>query len=655
MNKNFSLKNKKIISLYELIVKFFCFTFVIAFAEMLFSCSSALEDSYYSKNSKDSPLSVIINNYDFYNSCSVAANDNARLIIAPSTYSISGISKFLIEGMDTTNPSNTISQEISINSSGEGTISDITKSFWIFTLHAYSDSDMTNEVLKGSASVDTSQYASVAFTLSSEGLTTPGSCEIALDYDSNYASFFDDMVGEIHINLCKAITLEIVKELAVITTETDLDSFIDGSGYLIEESTIAPGAYIMTMYFYQIANSTASKIGFFSAGFIVEPGRCTTQTVTIPHIIATIPDAPENLVVYRDDSTLTADSYNAVVRWDDVSNNEEYFQLVIREYDSDSATTGTRTILNASTTDYSNFYSSKTFSVDGVGYVSGNLFYSSEEIVVKLATGKLYDFEIYAVNTYGSSAACIRSESSDIAEDAAFGSMTGFAEPGDSNPYMRVNTFTLSYALENGKLITSLGNAFTGQTYIEYKIYTGTATSLMLPATIVDPDDSSFSAQGGWPVCYYGSLSQGWTKWVKNGSSAAVTSVSSFTNQTFYAEYDIELSPAIYFDDSAMYVTYGSTANSSLYGTGTALSSGGSVSTGYVTITIDRNSSPNSVFTRYDFYVNGSQVSYNTDVGSNTLVSYTIPFLFNGTFTLQVSGSYNEQYFYSKEFSLTVE
>ncbi len=630
-------------------MKFLAAVAFLLMAEMLFSCSSALDENAYFFKTSDKGLSIIINNFN--SSSEDNLSSSSRIIIAPSTCTLDGVAKFVIEGVDTANPSNTIRQEIAISSSGVGTISDITKSFWMFTLHAYADEAMTKEILQGSASVDTNQNASVSFTLSSQGLTTAGSCAITLAYDSNYGSVFTEMVGEIHAYLCDAISLEVVKDIVSISSAADLASFVNGSGYLVEENSLNPGAYILTMAFYNIANSTAKKIGFFSAGFIVEPGRCTSQTVTVPHIIATKPAAPKNLVVYRDDSTLTPDSYNAVIRWDDESNNEEYFQLIIREYDSDSATTGSRTVM-----DYSN-YSTKTFASDGIGFIDGSLNYSSEEIVLKLGTGKLYDFELYAVNTYGSSAACSRSLSSDISEDSEYGALTGFAAPGDSAPYKRVNTFVISYVLENGTLVTSLGNAYTGQRYIEYKIYNGSSTALIIPADIVDPSDSAYSNQTEWPVCYYGNLSQAWSKWVESGSpTTAVTSVSTFTNRTFHAVYNVTTSTDLYFDNAKMYVTYGSTPSESVYGNSGAitLSSGASVSTGYVTITIDRSSEPNSTFTRFNFYVNGTLQSYDTSGAGTTAISYTIPLLLKGSYSIQVSAAYNEQYFYSNDFELTV-
>ncbi len=616
--------------------------------EMLFSCSSALEDSS-AVSSDCKGFSIVIDNYNSTTQKSASSN-SSRLIIAPDTCEISGVSKFILEGLDSLNPLNQISQVIAIDGSGVGTIESVAPSFWHFTLHAYSDEECTTEILRGSASVDTRQAASVSFTLSSSGLTTPGSYDLTLKYTDTGATAFDEMVGEIHVVICDAVTLETVQEIAVVSTAANLTKFTDGTGYIITDNEIAPGAYILTAHFYQIANSKATKIGFFSAGFIVEPGRNTTQTVTIPHIIAVKPEAPENLKAYRDDSTLNADSYNAVIRWDDVPNNEEYFQLVIREFDSASATTGVRTVL-----DYSN-YASKSFAADGIGYVGGSLVYNSEEIVLKLATGKLYDFELYAINTYGNSVACVRSASGNIDSDPTYGAMTGFDAPGDSAPYKRVNTFTISYSLENGRLITERGTAYSGQNFIEYKVYKGSDTALMIPATIVDPSDSTYSSQTEWPVCYYGNLSQGWEKWVASGSDTAVTSVSTFTNRTFYAVYDIQTASSVYFDNDAVHVTYGSTAADSVYGSGNdvVLSSGDSVTTGYVTITIDRGSEPSSVFPRFDFYVNGIAQSTYTGGAGTSSISYTIPLFLKGSFTLQVSGTYNEQYFYSDEFVIKV-
>ncbi|MCR4735009.1 MAG: hypothetical protein K5829_08410 [Treponema sp.] len=643
MKEVFMLKNKKMTSLVKQSAKLFFISLAFIAVEMLFSCSFAYDYNCSVRKSSEG-LSIKITNYS-------VSDDDSRIIIAPGTCTLSSINKFVLKGTDTLNPSNTISQTVSIDDSGQGSISDLSKSFWFFELHAYSDSEGTNEILWGTASVDTRINSTISFTLSSCGLTTAGSSQITLTYDTSHASDFDEMVGEMHVYLRKAASMEVVQELAAITSEADLDKFIDGNGYVINESSLTPGSYALTIEFYQIANSSAIKIGFYSAGFIVEPGRQTVQSVTIPHIIAMPPAAPENLKVWRDDSTLTSESYNAVIRWDDSVDNEEYFQLVIREYSSSVATSGEGTVLNSSN------YASTTFASNGIGYVSGSLFYGCEELVLKLSTGVLYDFELYAVNTYGTSSACNRVLSSDLSSDSSFGAMTGFSAPGDAAPYQRVNTFTISYNLSNGKLVTSLGNVYSGQIYREYKIYTGTSTTLLAPADIVDPTDNAYSSQTEWPVCYYSSLSEPWQKWVVSGSTDAVTSISTFTNRLFYAVYELATESTIYFDSDYLYVTNGATSAESVYGTGTDAKGATSLAVGsYITLTVNRASAPNSQFGRFDFYVNGVAQSYSlvSSGSSETLITYTFMLPLKGSYTVQVSGSYNEQYFYSQEFSFTV-
>mgnify|MGYP002625868346 FL=1 len=465
-------------------------------------------------------------------------------------------------------------------------------------------------------------------------------------------SYFTEMVGEIHAWLCDQNTGEHLYRFAEVTTASDL-ALWRTSGYLVSNNSIEPGHYVLEITFYQIVNSTSKRIGFWSEILVVEPGRQTVQTITIPDIIAHKPADPTNLMMYRVENSLSADSYNAVIRWTDASNNEENFVLKIYEYDSTSTTTGNVThIITPSN------HQSLTLTDDGIGYVAGSVCYSSEEYVVKLRTGRLYDVQIYASNSYGVSSTVSRVASTDISNDSTYGNLIGFGVS-NSAPYTRVNTFCLSYYLENGKMLLGRSNAYTGQTYYEYKIYTGSTTTLLVPATI-DPDDTLLADQEDWPILYYGTIAQPWTNWYADGDStqAAVTSISTFTNRKFHAVYDMQTSVELYFDDDAFYLTKGATEAGSYYGTGTNIKNSLTISKGdFVTITIDRSATPNSEFTRFDYYINDTAQDYEllTLPSAQTYVTFTTQFPLKGTFKLTISGAKSDQYFYSEEYVITVE
>lgn len=645
MNKYFLTLNKKIDSHFK--HRFNICLSVMALFSLLFivSCSNALTDSFIVSKS-GSGVSVVITNYE-QNSGAYSART-----IAPDTYLMADIAKFIVEGESF--DGDTYESQIAISNSGTGTIVGLKPSVWNFILHAYSDSACTNEVLRGYAAVDTTYITEVSFVLSSTTVTTEGSCSLTFNYESSASAIFNETVSEIHAWICNPSTGEQIVRLAAVTSAEDLAAWLDTDGYLAERSSLEPGNYLLKVIFYQTVNSTTQKIGFWSDILIIEPGRQTTKSITIPDIIARKPDAPSNLKIYRADATQTKDYYNAVIRWEDNSNNEEEFVLTIKEYASSSAYTGS-TVATLNSTNYQSI----SYAADGVGYISGTLFYGSEEYVVKLSTGKLYDIELYAKNSYGKSATITRVGSTDIAGDAAYGDMTGYGVS-DSAPYLRANSFALTYDLEDGKFLSSLGNLYTGQNYIEYHIYTGTNTALLSPAEITNPSDNTLASQTSWPVCYYSSLDQGWLSWYADGDSTktAVTSVSTFSNRKFHAQYDITNEVELYMDSDAVYITSGSTSAGSIYGTGTDIKGTANISAGtYVTITIDRSAAPNSEFTRFDFYVNDTQQSFTTLTlpSGESYITYTMLLSLKGTYTLKVSGAKNEQYFYSEDFTFTVQ
>lgn len=645
MNKYFLTLNKKTDQLFKHCLNGFLSVIAVFSLLLIVSCSNALTDSLFVSKS-GSEVSVVITNYEGNSGA------NSARTIAPNTYLMSDIAKFIIEGESF--DGNTYSNQIAISNSGTGTIVGLKPSVWNFILHAYSDSACTNEVLRGYSTVDTTYITEVSFVLSSTTVTTEGSCSLTFNYESSASTIFSETVSEIHAWICNPYTGEEIVRLAAVTNAEDLAAWLDTNGYLAERSSLEPGNYLLKVIFYQTVNASTQKIGLWSDILIIEPGRQTTKSITIPDIIARKPESPSNLRIYRVDATQTKDYYNAVIRWDDNSNNEEEFVLTIKEYASSSSYTGTPlATLNSSN------YQSISYAANGVGYISGSLFYGSEEYVVKLSTGKLYDVELYAKNSYGKSSTITRVASSDIAGDYSYGNMTGYGVSA-SEPYLRANSFVLTYDLADGNFISSLGKLYTGQNYVEYHIYTGTDTSLLSPAAITDPSDNTLASQTSWPICYYSSLDQGWLSWYADGDSnkTAITSVSTFTNRKFHAQYNIINEVELYMNSDAVYITSGNTDILSRYGTGTDIKGTTNISAGtYVTITIDRSVAPNSEFTRFDFYVNDTQQSYNTVTlpSAESYITYTMFLSLKGTYTLKVSGAKNEQYYYSEDFTFIVQ
>ena len=284
----------------------------------MFSCNNVVNGVVSQKTG----VSIFVTNFS-------ELNMGTERSLAPSSLSISDIDSFTISGEDL--DGNTISQSIIINSDGTGTIYDVSVSVWVFTLHAFKDG---SEVMCGYATVDTRTTWEVSFTLSSEGVNASGGFDLTFIY-SDSAGFAS--VYQIDLSLCNTTTLEAVYTFGTISGSTNLAKWT-GTGYNLTGSDIDSGYYILAVKFYGLdSGSLATQIGVYSDIVCIEPNRTTTKTVTISNdILYKKPDAPSDLYVYRDDSSLSSDYYTAIIRWTDNAPNEEYNVLKVYTYSNTS-------------------------------------------------------------------------------------------------------------------------------------------------------------------------------------------------------------------------------------------------------------------------------------------------------------------------------
>lgn len=608
---------------------------------MIFACSSPLDSRYVSDYSRDEGLSVVISNFKTYSDTTL--NASARTI-APSSFSSSGIAKYVITGEEVYD-GDRCEQTIAINAGGQGTVTGLKKSFWNFVLHAYSDNACTNEVLHGFAAVDTTYEDTVSFVLNSIDLDTKGSLDLTFTY-SDSASFAKANVDQINIYLCDPLSCDINSAPVVRVVSSGFDAWTS-SGYNLAVSEINPGYYLLRIDFY--SSSTGSQVcaGTYSELVDIEPGRETSDSVAIPDILLLPPEEPENLKVYRIDSSCTPDSYNALIRWDDLSINEEYFCINVYEYNSSNYAAGSL----VASIDKSN-YSSLSLENDGAGYVSGSVLYSSGEYVLKLKTGKLYDFEICSKNSYGSSAVVSRTSSADIASDASYGSLKGFGKS-NASPYLRVNTLALTYNIGGGTYKTLIDEYIIASTFCEYYIYKNAAIPLIQPVAITDVNDMSH--QAAYPVLYFNTPEQDWHEW-QDSDGNQISQITSFQNITVYADYNLTSDASIKLEDSTVSVTYGASSAASYPRTGTDADGVTGLTTGtYVTLAVNVSDSSNASFTSYDFYINGSrQASVSsstvTTIGGTNYVLWTFQIGLNGSYTAKIAGVSGGTSYYSGEY-----
>ena len=599
---------------------------------LFFSCTSAIDGTVQAK----SGLSIIISNFNQI--------ETARLI-SPGSFDINDVKKYKIDGEDL--DGNKLSQSIEIVN-GTGTLQEVTNSIWSFVLHAYSDTSGGNEVLCGYASVDTTHTSIVSFVLDSVGLEKNGSYDLTFTY-SGFADF-ENVIKKFSIELQNTVTYSTVSGYTVSSVDPDEISEWVSGGYNVT-GTIAPGYYYLVVRFYGFNElNQYIEIGTYSDILDIQPNRLSSDVVDISDVLYLKPDAPDNLKVYRLEKSLKEDSYTVLLQWDDLSVNEESFEIQAITYDAN-----TTTQTKVSTINVENF---TTFSLqeDGINWVGGSLCYGSGrgECQLRLQTGKIYDFKICAVNSSGKSDYQERKASVDTNINA-YGDLKGF-DVSAASPFQRINTFAVIYNLMGGTYRTAPGVTKTDRTLIEYYIWNGAATELFEPENIPD-GTTSVSDIPAYPIIYFGNFEQKWLTWttVRDNTSASIASLPSsiHSNIEVFAIYQGVASPVMTgLDETKINIKYGvsqETLNNNFENNSTLSID----NIKYLVITLERNSEPNSLFTSFNFFVNGT-VQYTVDYPTESSISYTIPIPFKGTYTLQVNGYYSNAWYYSQEYTFKV-
>lgn len=338
--------------------------------------------------------------------------------------------------------------------------------------------------------------SSVTFNLSSYGLTTAGSYDITIKYtgsawnDDKYSftwGLYDNITGEPRGTTGTLNTAPTTVASADAKAIHITDNFYKASG-----TTVTPGSYVFGVYIY---NGT-DVIGYASDTLIVEPGRKTTATLTLDeNILQTIPLAPTDFIAQKIDESVNGDFYDVRFAWTDASDNEESFELILREFEDTAATWGTFDAgATISDTTYVKVYTYSSIlelkgATDRIKYVAGSLYSGSSELVLRFPTGTLWDAQIRSKNSIGTSETVARSADTAAATaleyDATLDSatsakttlnaydtkkVTGYGVS-TAAPFKHISLVKISYALDGGKLKTGSSETFSGTTYVEYKIY----------------------------------------------------------------------------------------------------------------------------------------------------------------------------------------
>lgn len=591
---------------------------------------------------------------------SVSNQNNLHALIAPDTLTRPDIAKYQIEGESLSGKKLPLA-DVTLDTDGKGKLENIEVDDWTFTLHAYTvDSTTYTEVLKGTSTCmlkSGTDVSSVAFTLSSYGVSTTGGYSITIGYTGGaWNNSYTFTYG-----VYNSTTGESVTETSV-TTGTDAivydpDHTDTHPGKTVTGSGLAAGSYIFGV---RISKGSAT-LAYVSDVLIIEPGRTTEGTLIFGDVISTLPAAPSGLIaqeLLNNTYKPEGDYYKVRLYWKDNAINEESYELIVREF-TDTSTEWEAYTENADDTTISAAFGTRYDFADiltltrdnndfNIGYVAGSLYAGSEELVLDIPTGRMYDFQIRAKNLIGTSASIVRVKNDTttlayLADTASAtqtkistiaGACTGYdISDGAATPtfYKHVNLVQTSYSLDGGTLKITSAETFAGDVYVTYTIYDLKYTAY---TTATSPDPTAYSSTY-LPLLKatdWNSLKKenadwsGWNTDIARVATPVEYNINGYKNITVVAQYgssitdvditgvDIETLPTL--ADANITCFYGddpATANTNACKDGTITIARGADAK-YVTVTVA--SSATDIFKKYDLYVNGSLINSRTS-GAN--------------------------------------
>lgn len=574
--------------------------------------------------------------------------------IEPDALTTTGVSSYKIEGTASTGDS--IALTAITVSDGKATLN-LDPAIWSLTLHAYNASD--KELLRGYASVDMRKGgSSVTFTLSSTDVTTDGGVSLKCQYApvtgfgavaSFTAGLYDTQTGKPVMTDAETPATTVVTD----STAADLKKFYqtaagadatvsggtsDAEGYTYAAATVAPGTYTFGVTF---CNTAGDEIGYYSDYVLIEPGRTTESTVLMQNVIATVPTAPASFTAKMVENSGKDGYFNVLFDWTDSSTNETYFKIVVKKYAS---------LTDASPTEYATYDSSFIESSDRV---SGSLFAGNKSCVVRLPAGCLFDAEIYAVNKAGASAARARSATT----DAVGSGYVGYAAPGTG----RINCVQLSYNLYGGTLTTASNTTYTGTTYVEYAVYTGSNIALKTINAVV--------ASGGtqtYPTLVYkiGSNSYDFQYWVDNtDGTTKKTETNGFNNiyvKACYNSATVTIASLVELESDRVSATVCASDATPAPATDDSCKDGtvDASTTKKITLAVLAPTTGQHTFSQYRFILNSvimSETAADNTSGKYTSYTFATNKIESGTYQVTVAG-YDEttRKWYSNTFTVTV-
>ncbi len=532
----------------------------LAMVLVLAGCSGLINGSISSDDSiKKGTIGVSLNEI------------SSRAAIAPTTLKVDGteINHYLVTGTSKTGLSFT-SEDLTPAAVKAGTakMADVPYDDWTFTMTAYGDATTDKPLLRGTSvcNMKSAGETTVSFTLSSYDIDTLGSYSIIIKYTgsawkANTYSFDWGLYDPITGNVLTATGASSDAAAATSVGSDAADAIHTADDYYVANTTnVNPGSYVFAV---RVWNGS-TQLAYASTGLVIEPGRVTSGTLELDDdIIQSLPLAPSGLFAQRLDDSIDGDYYDVRFAWTDNSNNEEGFELVLRTFTTTSEDWATfpedATITNTTVMKLYDWGSILTLtnSTDTVKYVSGSLFSGSQELVLRLRTGVMYDAQIRAVNGIGKSATVARvadsASSASLEKDSAITAptstktllddfdgkkVTGY-DIGAAGANVHISLVKITYYLDGGTLSLAGTAQSSKKTYISYTPYTlktngSTDADKFIPLLEITDSDTATASDNTL-------LRNGtdWSKWVLSSDATSLSPTAQTYNTAFFANFQV--------------------------------------------------------------------------------------------------------------------
>lgn len=368
--------------------------------------------------------------------------NDARSMYVPSNWSDTELDGLTFHLSGFSSMGDEFDKDVTFDASHKGTV-ELTYDIWTLTLTA---SDANGIVLQGSTYADLSNGgSSIKFNLTTNGLTTTGDIDLT-------GSYTESIPSETSCNKYIIRLLDFYSRKPIIDDEVVNNP--SNTQISFNKTDIPSGLYLGEIVYYK----GTGKIGYWSDLIRVVPGKTTEASGVDFGTMKSKPLPPSGLQVTNvANSDYEDGSYKVKLNWTDESTNEENFVLEVYTYDTWN---GTETLLKKFDVD------TKDGSVEMLSdpmYVSGGIQSSSEELVLKLKTGVIYDFKIAAKNIIGTSKFVEREASAD------------YKAPGTES----IARTMITYNLNGGTFTESNDTVFVGEFKYQFTQYKGTNIPLM--------------------------------------------------------------------------------------------------------------------------------------------------------------------------------